>query len=225
MVWAPEAGITDYFFVTRWVPGQLQPDFQRTDVYRLQNGHWVSQTLPAPAEEFADATEHGNVFIEVLSDGGCCGWENEGDDQTLLFRNGQSTVIYDERERFHNDNYDVSFFTSRVRLSPDGSRFAYTLMATARPGAEIRLADSGKDNPEELERIKKAIVELPRVEVAAVAEPKRIVLGSAGELVSWLDSKRILIVEAGELVVLDVDSGARATTHIQATSAERVLVR
>ena len=224
-VWAPEAGITDFFFVTRWVPGQLGPHFQQTDLYRLQNGRWVGQKLPTPVEQFADMADHGNVFIGVVSDSACCGWANESDDQALLFRNGQSTVIYDERQRFHNDNYDVSFFTSRARLSPDGSRVAYTLAATASPSAEIRLSDSGKENPEELRRVKKAISELPRVEVLAVTDPKKAVVGLPGELVDWLDAKRILIVQAGELVVLDVDSGTKAMTRIKAPSAFQVFVR
>jgi hypothetical protein len=224
-VWAPEAGITDFFFVTRRVQGQVGMHFQGTDLYRLQNGRWVSQKLPAPVEQFADMADHGNVFIAIVGDSGCCGWVNESDDQALLFRNGQSTVIYDERERFHNDNYDVSFFTSRARLSPDGSRFAYTLAATAPPDAEIRLSDSGKEHPEELQRIKKALSELPRVEVLAVAEPKKVVVGLPGELVDWLDGKRILIVQDRELVVLDVDSGAKALTGIKASGPLQAFVR
>ena len=224
-VWAPEAGIADFFFVTRRVQGQVATHFQETDLYRLQNGRWVSQKLPAPVEQFADMADHGNVFIEIVGESGCCGSENESDVQALLFRNGQSTVIYDERERFHNDNYDVGFFTSRARLSPDGSRFAYTLAATALPDAEIRLSDSGKEHPEELQRIKKALSELPRVEVLAVAEPKKVVVGLPGELVDWLDGKRILIVQDQELVVLDVDSGAKALTGIKASGALQAFVR
>jgi hypothetical protein len=134
-------------------------------------------------------------------------------------------VIYDERQRFHNDNYDVSFFTSRARLSPDGSRVAYTLAATAPPSEEIRLSDSGKENPEELRGVKKAISELPRVEVLAVTDPKKALVGLPGELVDWLDAKRILIVQAGELVVLDVDSGTKAMTRIKAASALQVFLR
>ena len=110
-------------------------------------------------------------------------------------------------------------------ISPDGSRVAYTLAATARPSVEIRLSDSGKDNPEELRRIKKAISELPRVELLAVADPKKVVVGLPGELVDWLDGKRILIVQAGELVVLDVDSGTKVLTKIKAPSALQVFVR
>jgi hypothetical protein len=224
-VWAPESGITDFFFVTRWVPGQLQPDFRQTGHYRLRDGRWTGQKLPAPVEQFADMAGGGDVFIEVVNDGSCCGWENVSNDQARLVRKGQSTVIYDERERFRNDNYDVSFLTPRVRLSPDGARIAYTLAATALPGAEIRLSDSGKDNPEELQRVRKLIAAMPRVEVQAVANPKKVIAELAGELVDWLDAGRILAVQAGELVVLDVTIAARTSTGIKATAARNVFVR
>jgi hypothetical protein len=225
LVWAPEAGISDFFFVTRWVPGQLEPRFLQTDLYRLQNGRWASQKLAAPVEAIADAADHGNVFIEIVSDAGCCGWENESDDHTVLYRNGQSTVIYDERQRFHNDNYDVSFFTSGVKLSPTGRRLAYTLASTAPTGVEIRLASDGKNNPEELKRVKQAIADLPRFEVLNIADPKKIVISLPGEFAGWLDEKRLLIVQAGELVVIEADSGARTPIQIKAENAQRVFVR
>ncbi len=225
LVWAPEAGISDFFFVTRWVPGQLEPRFLQTDLYRLQNGRWASQKLAAPVEAIADAADHGNVFIEIVSDAGCCGWENESDDQTLLYRNEQATVIYDERQRFHNDNYDVSFFTSGVKLSPTGRRLAYTLASTAPTGVEIRLASDGKNNPEELKRVKQAIADLPRVEVLNIADPKKIVISLPGEFAGWLDEERLLIVQAGELVVIEADSGASSPTQIKAENAQRVFVR
>jgi len=38
-------------------------------------------------------------------------------------------------------------------VSPDGSRVACTLAATAPPDAKIRLSDSGTEHPEELQRI------------------------------------------------------------------------
>lgn len=224
-VWGPEGGISDFFFVTRWVPGQTQPDFQQTDLYRFENGRWVSEKLAAPVEEIADAAERGNVFVKVVRDGGCCGWENESDDQTLVVRDGRSTVIYDERERFHNDNYDVSFFTSRVKLSPDGTRVAYTVASTARPGAEIRLSDSGKENPAELRRVQRAIADLPQVQVLGIADPKKVIVSLPGELVGWLDGRRILVVQTGELVVVDAASGATTATHIKAENAEHVFVR
>jgi hypothetical protein len=185
----------------------------------------VSQKLADAVEEIADAADHGNVLVEVVRDGGCCGWDNEGDDHTLFFRNGQATTIYDERERFHNDNYDVSFFTARVKLSADATLAAYTLLSTATPGAEIRLADFGKESPGELQRVKKAIGEMPRVEVLAVADAKKIAVSLPGELVGWLDGKRLLVVQAGELVVVDAASGAKTPTRIKADSAQHVFVR
>ena len=87
------------------------------------------------------------------------------------------------------------------------------------------MSDSGKEHPEELQRIKKALSELPRVEVLAVAEPKKVVVGLPGELVDWLDAKRILIVQDRELVVLDVDSGAKARTGIEASGPLQAFVR
>jgi len=225
LVWAPEAGISDFFFVTRWVPGQLEPRFLQTDLYRLQNGRWLGQKLDAPVEAIADAADHGNVFIEIVSDAGCCGWENESDDQTLLYRNEQATVIYDERERFHNDNYDVSFFTWGVKFSPKGSRIAYTLASTARTEVEIRLASDGKNNLEELKRVKQAIADLPRVEVLNIADPKKVVISLPGEFAGWLDEKRLLIVQAGEVVMVEAESGARTPTQIKAENAQRVFVR
>ncbi len=223
--WAPETGISDFFFLTRWVPGQTQSEFQQTDIYRLQHGSWVSQKLPAPVEQFADAADHGNLSVEIIPDGGCCGWVNESDDQTLLVRNGQSTVLYDERARFHNDDYDVSFFTRDVHLSPEGARVAYTLATTQQPGEEIRLADSGKPNAEELQRVKNAMAELPRVEVLALSDPKKIAVSLPGELVGWLDGKRILVFQAGALSVVDVESGAKTPTPIKAPNAHQVFVR
>ncbi len=223
--WAPETGVNDFFFLTRWVPGQTEPEFQQTDVYRLRNGSWVGEKLPAPVEQFADAADRGNLSVEIVPDGGCCGWVNESNDQTFLNRNGQSTVLYDERARFHNDDYDVSFFTRDVHLSPDNARVAYTLATTQQPGQEIRLADSGKENADELQRVKSAMTELPRVEVVALNDPKKIAVSLPGELAGWLDSKRILIFQAGMLSVVDVDNGARTPTPIKASDARRVFVR
>lgn len=223
--WMPETGVSDFFFLTRWVPGQTEPDFQQTDVYRLQGGNWVSEKLPAPVEQFADAAERGNLSVEIVPDGGCCGWVNESDDQTFLNRNGQSTVLYDERARFHNDDYDVSFFTRNVHLSPDHARIAYTLASTQQPVEEIRLADSGKENPEELQRVKNAMADLPRVEVLALNDPKKIAVSVPGEMAGWLDGKRVLVFQAGTLSVVDVDSGTRTPTPIKAPDVQHVFVR
>jgi hypothetical protein len=186
---------------------------------------WTLRTLAAPVERLADAADHGDVFIEVIGDAGCCGWDNASDDQTLIHRNGRRSVIYDERERFHNDNYDVSFFTPRARLSADVSRLSYTIASTAPADSEIRLAESGKAAPEELWRVRKAMNELPRVEVLALSNPGKITLSLPGELVGWLDARRILLLRAGELIVVDAATGAGRPTRIKADGVERVFIR
>ena len=164
MVWAPAEGVSDFFFVTRWVPGQIGSDYQETALYQQKEGAWTVRKLPNPVERIFDAADHGNVYVEAVLDDGCCGAANDSDDTTSVVRGDSVTVIFDERTRFHNNNYDVSFFTTSARLSPDVSRIAYTIASTTlQPGEEIRLASDGKPNPAELTANQKAMTELPRV--------------------------------------------------------------
>ncbi len=225
-VWAPDSGVDDFFFVTRWVPGQIGADYLETSVYQKSGDTWTARKLAHPVERFLDAAGHGNAYIEALGDAGCCGWENASDDTTSVTRDDVSTLIFDERRRFHNDNYDVSFFTAKAALAPGLDRVAYTLESTAGPGNEIRLSDQGKPNPDELKSIQNALPELPRVEVVALAEPEKVVIGIAkAELVAWLDAQRILVVKDGEVQVADAASGKMKSTGIKAEAAKFVFLR
>jgi hypothetical protein len=225
IVWAPDEGVSDFFFLTRWVPGQIQSDYQETALYQHKKGAWASRTLGRPVESFLDAADHGEVFIEAIRDGGCCGWENESDDQTLMVSGDKSTAIFDERRRFHNDNYDISFFTEKAKLSPDLNGVAYTLASTARPGQEIRLSDSGKEKPEELKAIQKELPGLPRVEVVWLSAPDRVAVSvEKAELVGWLDAKRLLVVKNGELQLVDA-AGKLTPTGVKADAAKYVFLR
>src|SRR5579859_7175863 len=49
-VWAPETGVSDFFFATKWVPGQIDSQLLETDRYQLLNGTWTAQKLDAPEE-------------------------------------------------------------------------------------------------------------------------------------------------------------------------------
>src|SRR5258708_22509033 len=95
----------------------------------------------------------GLLVIEAITDGACCGWVNESDDQTMLIRNGKRAILFDEFQHYQNQNYDVSFFTANAKLSPHSTLTALTITATQEPGGEIRLSDSGKANATELSRI------------------------------------------------------------------------
>jgi hypothetical protein len=225
-VWAPQDSVSDFFFVTRWVPGQIQSDFQETVLYQLKNGAWTSRKLAHPVERFLDAADHGETFIQAIPDGGCCGWANDSDDQTLVVRGGADTVIFDERTRFRNDNYDVSFFTANALLSPDGARVGYTLADTQFGEQEIRLSSDGKANPAELAALRRTIADMPRVEVVALSAPKQVVFGiSHAELVGWLDNQHLLILQGGELQTLDVVTRKQTPTGIKAEAAKFVFLR
>jgi hypothetical protein len=225
-VWAPASGVSDFFYVTRWVPGQIGSDYQETAIYQNAGGTWTSRKLPAPVERFLDAADHGNVYLHAVDDAGCCGWSNESDDTTSLVRGESSTLIYDERRRFHNDNYDVSFFTANAALSPDTQRVAYTIAASFLPEGEIRLSSDGKPNPDELKAIRTALAELPRVEVVAPSAPDQVIVSIAkSELIGWLDGQRLLVLKNGEVQVVDANSGKLSATGIKADAAKFVFLR
>ena len=226
LVWSVPAGISDFFFVTKWVEGQTQPDFQETSLYQQKSDTWTPLKLPQPEEGILDAAEHGQIFIAQIFDGGCCGWVNESDDTTSIVSGGQAESIFDERNRFHNDNYDVSFSTSNAFLSPNTARVAYTISSTNKPGDEIRLGDDGKDNPQELERVKKAIADMPVAEVVSVVAKRGVLQSIAhAEVAGWLDDARVLIVTAGEIKILDVAAGKLNGTGIKADAAKYVFLR
>ncbi|MGI9102512.1 MAG: hypothetical protein ACR2IF_08715 [Terriglobales bacterium] len=226
LAWAPDRGVDDFFFLTRWVPGQIQSDFQETSLYQRSGGAWVARKLPHPLERILDAADHGNVYVETLPDAGCCGWANDSNDVTSVVRGETATVIFDERRRFQNNNYDVSFFTVNALLSPDLAQVAYTIDSTQQGEEEIRLSSDGKPNPEELKRLHNDLAALPRVEVVNLATPDKIITGIAqAELVGWLDPGRILIVKGGEVQTVDVISGKVMSTAIKAEGSKFVFLR
>ena len=127
-------------------------------------------------------------------------------------------MLFDEFSRFGNPDYDVSFVATAARLSPDLARVAYTLVADAPPAGEvIRLAESGKENPTELARIRQAMATLPAVEIVRLDGPTatRVVIPHAS-LTGWLDADRVLVVQDGTLAIY---SAAGATVRATAVAA------
>ena len=84
-----------------------------------------------------------------------------------------------------------------------------TIVATARPNTPIQLAEQGQANPEESQRIRKALLDLPAVEVKSVEDsPRHFAFLPHATLVGWINDKEILIVEDHLLVGYNVASGA-----------------
>ena len=228
MYWLPENGIDDHFIVTNWIPGQIQTEYQASFLYRKSARGWRETQLPHPLEQLLDSSldSSGLALIEAVPDGGCCGWINASDDQTLLTRNGKTVVLFDEFQQYGNQDYDVSFFSENAKLSPHSLLAALTVTASNEPGQEIRLSDSGKANAAELSRIQQALAELPAVEVLRLDDPpKRTAMIPHARLVGWISDQEILLVENGVLVAYNAASGRRRTSEIKVSKESYVFLR
>jgi hypothetical protein len=88
------------------------------------------------------------------------------------------------------------------------------------------LAEEGQANPEESQRIRKALADLPAVLVKSVEDsPKQVAFVPHATLVGWLSDKELLIVENHVLVVYGVGSGVRRKSTVQVDDATRVFLR
>lgn len=224
-VWAPDDGIGKVFLLTQFVAGKTQPLYKTTSLYEENAGKWTAASLDPPLRRVLDAANAGAI-LEAVPDTACCGWENQSDDQTLLRLHGKTLTVFDERAAYRNPDYDVSFYTEDAKLSPGLGAVAFTIVATTQPNKPIQLAEQGQANPEESQRIRKALLDLPSVEIKTVEDaPRRIALLPHATLVGWISDKEILIVEGRLLVAYNVASGTRRKSTIRVEDAGHVFLR
>lgn len=224
-MWIPEEGVDKFFLITQFIAGQTESTYKSTAVYRENAGKWSASPLDPPLHRILDAGG-ATAILEAIPDSACCGWENESSDQTLLRIPEKTLAIFDEQATYKNSDYDVSFYTQNGKLSPDQSLVAFTIVATAQPNKPIQLANEGQANPEELQRIRKALLDLPAVEVKSIQDsPRRLVFLPHATLVGWINDKEILIVEAHLAVAYNVATGTRRKSNILVEDAARVFLR
>jgi len=225
-VWVPERGIGSFFLMTQFVTRQTEVDYQRSTRYQEENGKWTATALDKPLERELDASEAGDLIAEAIPDAGCCGWLNESNDQTLVRASGKTRIVFDERASYQNPDYDVSFYTSNAQLSPELGHIAMTIVSTAEANKPIQLADQGDANPEELQRIRKALPDLPAVEVKSMEDsPRRVAFVPRAMFVGWMTEKEILIVEDHVLVVYNVGTGIRRKSTVRVEDTAKVFLR
>lgn len=224
-VWIPDDGVGKFFLLTRFVSGKVQPLYKATSLYEENAGKWAATPLDPPLRRVLDAASAGAI-LEAIPDTACCGWENESEDKTLLHLQSKTLIVFDEQAAYKNSDYDVSFYTENGKLSPDLSSVALTIVATAQPNKPIQLAEQGQANPEESQRIRKALLDLPAVEVKSVEDPpRRIAFLPHATLVGWISPKEILIVEGHLLVAYNVANGARRNSTVRVEDAAHVFLR
>jgi hypothetical protein len=226
--WWPDEGIGNFFVMTQWVPGQVGSDYQATFLYREAGGGWSSTKLTHAIEEVLDfgLDDSEPVLLEAVRDAGCCGWVNDSDDQVLLNKGQRSIAVFDEWKQYQNRDYDISFYASMAKLSPNQHFVAMTVEATQKAGDEIRLADQGKENPAELAQIQKTLPEMPKVQIVETEEPvKSIDVIPRATLVGWLNDREVLIIEDGLLVSFNIADHSRRNSQIKVAKQEYAFVR
>jgi hypothetical protein len=222
----PDGGVENYFFVSRVIQGQTETKYLSSTLYKEADGGWTGTDLPQALQRALDMKDNGEIAISAILDVGCCGWENQSNDQTILSNHGRTVALFDERLHFKNPDYDVSFFTENAKLSPENARVAMTIEASAKSSAPIQLSEQGEANPAESLRIRKALVDMPAVEVVSAADPsKRSAYLPHAYLVGWISEKEILLVENHLLVAYNVVSGTRRRSTIKVADPSFVFVR
>ena len=226
VVWVPGGGVEKFFLMTQFVAGQTMPVYKASTRYQEEGGKWTATALAEPLKRVLDADSSGNVIVEAIPDTGCCGWSNQSNDQTLVLTNGKKLTVFDEQATYKNPDYDVSFFTSNARLSPAGGYVAMAIVSTAQANQPIQLSEQGEANPEESQRIRKALPELPAVQVKTVEDsPRQVAFVPHAVLVGWISEKEVLIVEDHLLVAYNVGTGARRKSSVRVDDAARVFLR
>jgi hypothetical protein len=236
VVWAGENGVQKFFLMTQFVTGQTEPEYKATTRYQEAAGKWTVDALAEPLQRLLDASADGKTMVEAIPDTGCCGWSNQSNDQTLVLSDGKKRAVFDERATYQNPDYDVSFYTSNARLSPESGLVAMTIASTAETNKPMQLAEDGQANPEESQRIRKALAELPAVEVKSIDAksidaksiedvPRRVAFVPHAVLVGWISEKEILIVEDHLLEAYNVVTGARRKSSVRVEDVERVFLR
>jgi hypothetical protein len=224
--WVPDSGVGDYFFLTRVIQGQTETKYLSSTLYRQSDAAWAATDLAQPLQRALDMNDHGSVVISAILDTGCCGWENQGNDQTILTNHGRTVTLFDERLQYKNPDYDVSFFTENAKLSPENVRVAMTIEASAKSNAPIQLSEQGQANPSESLSIRKALIDMPAVEVVSAADPsKRSAYLPHTYLVGWISEKEILIVENHVLVVYNIETRTRRRSTIRVEDPSFVFLR
>jgi hypothetical protein len=226
VVWVPDGGVEKFFLLTQYVAGQTTPVYKASSLYHEDAGKWTPTALAEPLQRVLDAASGGNTIVNGIPDIGCCGWSNQSNDQTLVLTNGKKIVVFDEQATYKNSDYDVSFYTANARLSPDLAFVAMTITATAQPNKPIQLSEQGQANPEESQRIRKSLAELPAVAVKSLDDsPKQVAFLPHASLVGWISQNEVLMVEDHFLVVYNLGTGGRRKSTVRVDDAAHVFLR
>src|ERR1035437_737147 len=101
-----------------------------------------------------------------------------------------------------------------------------TFVPTAQRNKPFQLSEEGDANPEESQRIRKGLAELPAVEVKSMEDTSRrggVVPHAV--LVGWISGEERVSVGEHVLVVYNLGTGARRKSSVRVEDAGRVFLR
>jgi hypothetical protein len=232
-VWVPDGVVRSCAVLTHWeqmggLPEESPPDAScvRTLYISTAGGWRASELTQLQSEEpLLDISSDGSAWVQPESDGGCCGWSNDSSDQTVFGDADTTEIVFDEWSTFHNQDYDVSFYTDEARIAPDARHIAFTVRATEGAAAEIRLSAEGHADSLELNSIRASLAELPLVMVVRTRPRSAEVLRLPHvELVGWAGDSEVVVVDDGYLATVNMYTGQRRRSDIPVRSAADALI-
>lgn len=232
-IWAPGGVVRGCAVLTHWEQVDDVPDWSlpqatcRRTRYLLSSEGWRASELENAwsDEPLLDISSDGSAWVQNQSDDGCCGWSNGSSDQTTFGDADTVAVVFDEWSTYHNQDYDVSFFTADARIAPAAKRVAFTVHATDGPKAEIRPSADGHGSPSGLKSIRASLADLPLVEIVET-RPRRASLLRLphAELVGWASDSEVVVIESGHVSTVDVLTKRRRRSEILVRTAADALV-
>jgi hypothetical protein len=225
VIWAPEDGIGKLFLMTQFVAGKIGAVYKESSRCLERDGKWTCTVMATPVHRVLDAASDGSVMVEAIPDTGCCGWSNQSDDQTLV-RDGTTRAVFDEFATYKNPDYDVSFYTENAGLAPSLRSVAMTITATSAANRPIQLSKDGQANPEESQAIRKALAELPLIELKTLEDPPRSLARIPhATLIGWLSEDDILLLEDHLLTTYNLQTRSRRKSTVRVVDSAHVFLR
>ncbi|HKN46210.1 MAG TPA: hypothetical protein VJW23_20045, partial [Propionibacteriaceae bacterium] len=198
-IWAPGGVVRECFLLMHWE----QESSTETEspiaschytLYRRGAVGWSASDLGIwGRESLLDVNADGSAWGKTVEDEACCGSSNSSSDQAVFGNADTALTLFDEWSSFHNQNYDMSFFTAKARVAPGGGRVAFAIHATEAPGAKIPASNGGHPDTLELASIQRSLADLPIVEVHAMRpNPTLLLRLRHAELVGWASDSEVL---------------------------------
>lgn len=216
--------IDDYFVIESldaWIPrgedNSAQASLRRTS-YTLVGGRWRADSLGYEGDIFAD---RGAVILWAESDGGCCGWANEGSNNAWIRRGDVTRPYFDEWGRYRNQDVDVSFHVTDPVPSPDRVAIGFTIRADG----DLRESAEGHADSLEIQRVGALAAQTPVAEVVTLDPvPATRWRREHAEFIGWLDPDRVLVLERGRLLAVNLPTGRVRVTGIRARGPRDVML-